>query len=216
MELSPRRQRILRAILPQVVPSHSGTKTFNRIDAGWTPGSGYTTCGGLPAFVAQQLGVTLAMRKIGVGAPGLISMRNGAMHYGAWTHHDPRRAPDRRPRPGDFYLLCSGSKHHAGCNHLFVEGKAYRGADIEHVGVIVDASRDVWITADAGQGDSTMQKALYVRRQYQTSTGLITGEVRPDRKKPGAFRPMRRLCGWMDVDQIPFLDGWGGNTRRTR
>ena len=58
MDLSTRRRRILDRIVPTVVPSVSGTATFSKIDARWVPNAGYTTCGGLPAYVAGMLGLT--------------------------------------------------------------------------------------------------------------------------------------------------------------
>jgi hypothetical protein len=61
-DLSPRRRRILMQIVPSVVPSHYGQPAFRQIDAGWTPGAGYTTCGGLPALVATRLGVSIPIR----------------------------------------------------------------------------------------------------------------------------------------------------------
>jgi len=46
----------------------------------------------------------------------------------------------------------------------------------------------------------TIQAAKYCDRKFDTATGLLVGEY--DGK---GGRPMRRLCGWMDVDKFPFL-----------
>ena len=217
--LSPRRRRILMQIVPSVVPSHYGQRAFKNIDAGWAPGAGYTTCGGLPALVGTRLGVNLAMRLEGMGGGGLLSMRNAALKRGAWVHacrHE--NAPHGRaiaappgtlPKPGDLYMLCSGPGHDRGCclPQRTKEGDptpAALGAKIEHVGVIVEArAGEDWSTADAGQGNATFQMAVYMQRRYSPVTGYMTGEA------TAAGRPMRRLCGWVDVDRYPFLDGWG-------
>ena len=203
MELSQRRQKILRAILPQVVPSTSGSKAFRRIDANWRPGAGYTTCGGLPAFVARQLELDAAAEKSGIGVGGLAGMRNAGIAMKAWVHNGARFRPPR-PKPGDFYLLCSGAqtRHEAGCNCIApTKPEDYHkwwDAKVEHVGVIVSVEGTLWKTADAGQGGSQVQQALYVFRQFNVNTQQITGES--DR----LGRPMRRLCGWLDVDRFPF------------
>lgn len=214
MTLSRRRRRILDAIVPSVVPSASGTPTFRKIDASWVPNAGYTTCGGLPAYVAGRLGLLPAgaATRIDTGA-GLAGMRNAGIATGSWVHNgtaERRRAimagrPVPRPRPGDFYLLCSGSaeRHEAGCNCIAPvkpeEAKNYRGATVEHVGIIVSAEENLWRTADAGQGNQQVQFARYVWRQFNPATQQITGES----DKFG--KPMRRLCGWIDVDRFPFL-----------
>ncbi len=206
MELSRRRQRILTAILPQVVPSTYGSQAFKRIDANWKPGAGYTTCGGLPAFVARQLGLDAAAEKTGIGIGGLAGMRNAGITTKSWVHNGARerRSGEFRPKPGDFYLLCSGdpARHEAGCNCISPtrpeDYHKWRGAQVEHVGVIVSAEGNLWKTADAGQGGPQAQQALYVFRQYNRITQQITGES----DKLG--KPMRRLCGWLDVDRFPF------------
>ncbi|MGE0422433.1 MAG: hypothetical protein AB7O88_09225 [Reyranellaceae bacterium] len=217
-----RRVQIIRNIVPQVVPSTYGEAKFKRIDSTWKPGDAYTTCGGLPGFVAGELGVSAEVRREGIAGSGLASMRDAAIKRGAWVHHSMlnRRLAGamnlegdmKRPKPGDFYMLCSGDekRHEEFCNCLTPEkGKIYRGATIEHVGIIVSAEGTLWKTADAGQpGGQTMvngvaktiQAAKYCDRKFDPATGLLVGEF--DGK---GGRPMRRLCGWMDVDKFPFL-----------
>ena len=210
--LSARRQRVLMQILPQVVPSTYGQPAFSRIDKNWKPGAGYTTCGGLPTFVADQLGVTPEMKKEGMGAYGLTGVRNAAIRRGCWVHTGRTRAQptlscDRpMPRPGDIYILCSGRGHDFGCCTIQKEKEtdpwpAILGAKVEHIGIIVEARDNLWVTADAGQSVGPAQAALYVRRHYNAATGLLTGEQEPK------GRPLRRLCGWVDVDRYPFVDG---------
>ena len=209
--LNARRRYVLDVIVPQVVPSAYGDAKFKLIDANWAPGKGYTTCGGLPAHVANQLGVTGKSRADGITGSGLTSMRDAGIKAGAWVHHDVTlrtlasgmnlETSMNRPKPGDFYMLCSGdiSRHNSFCNHLST--KAYgRGAAVEHVGVIVNSTGNVWKTADAGQPSGDVQAALYCDRTFNPSTGLLVGEY--DGK---GGRPMRRLCGWLDIDKYPFL-----------
>lgn len=45
----------------------------------------------------------------------------------------------------------------------------------------------------------TIQGATYVERNFDSATGFMTGEL----SRIG--KPMRRLCGWMNVDLYPFL-----------
>jgi hypothetical protein len=84
-----------------------------------------------------------------------------------------------------------------------------RRPTIEHVGIIVSAEGTLWKTADAGQPGGqilvngvpkNIQAAKYCDRKFDTATGLLVGEF--DGK---GGRPMRRLCGWVDVDKFPFL-----------
>lgn len=207
MALSARRERILKVILPPVVPSAYPSEAFSKIDKNWKPGAGYTTCGGLPTYVAKQLGITPALEKEGLGLFGLATIRNAGIKQGAWRHHDMKlrtlanamHLEMARPRQGDFYMLCSGDRHDTGCNCIAPVKKEeyhkYRGAKVEHVGVIIDASSNVWKTADAGQPGESAQ---YVTRTFDPVSGFMTGEANREGK------PMRRLCGWLDVDAYPF------------
>lgn len=212
-DLSPRRQRILGELLPQVVPSSYPSAAFKEIDSKWEPGAGYTTCGGLVGYVANALGVTRQMRQEGMGAWGLTGMRNAAIMRGCWVHAsdacglEPGVTPSNggRPQPGDFYMLCSGAGHDYGCCCIQDDHTPVRkhGANVDHVGVIVDTGCEcLWITADAGQSEGTAQAAQYVVRQFNADTGYMTGEASREGK------PMRRLCGWVDIDRYPFMDGY--------
>ena len=212
-----RRDRILHEIVPEVLPSTYPAAKFRKLDAVWKPGAGYTTCGALPTYIAKKLGVSAANEKDGLLDYGLVTMRNAAILAGVWSHHftslrqDATRAGNTYhgplPRPGDFYLLCSGPKHDAGCNCVGPtdprEAHRYIGAAIEHVGVIVSAMGTRWRTADAGQtmgviDGKTIQGAAYVERTFDPATGFMTGEL----SRVG--KPMRRLCGWMNADAYPF------------
>jgi len=165
-----------------VVPSTYGSAAFSEIDGAYKPGAGYTTCGGLPALVAQQLGVTLDQRKQGMGGYGLTGVRNAAIRNRCWVHagHSPGNSavtsapPGTAPKPGDIYILCSGSGHELGCCTIQREAEsdpfpARLGAQVEHIGIIVDPGcGPLWVTADAGQG-SSIQYAAYVTATMTTS-----------------------------------------------
>ena len=214
--MASRRDTILDHIIKEVVPSYYPDAKFKRIDANWKPGAGYTTCGALPTFVAKALKVRPENEKDGLLDYGLASMRNAGIRAGAWIHHDMTlrklaagmgmSEQMRLPKPGDFYMLCSGDRHDAGCNHIAPVKKEelhkYRGGTIEHVGIIVSTNGTTWKTADAGQSNGNLQCALYVDRTFDPVTGFMTGEQNRQGK------PMRRLCGWLDVDAYPFLDAY--------
>jgi len=210
--LMTRRDKILNEIIPSVVPSTYPEEKFKKLDK-WKPGDHYTTCGAMPTYVAKQLGVAEANAKDGLLDYGLLTMRNAAITADAWVNHniDARKFANsigmldsiNLPKPGDFYMLCSGMRHE-NCNRWASpkkgdEGK-YHGATIEHVGVIKRiVSPTEWLTADAGQSKGGMQAADYVTRNFDPATGNMTGEVGRN------GRPMRRLCGWLDADLYPFL-----------
>jgi hypothetical protein len=208
--LNARRRYVLDVIVPQVVPSSYGDAKFKLIDANWAPGKGYTTCGGLTSHVTNQLGVTPKLIAEGIIGSGLASLRDAALKQNAWVHHDLTlrnlatgmnlEGSMNRPKPGDLYMLCSGeeSSHKTFCNHLSTKVHG-RVAKIEHVGVIISAQGTVWKTADAGQPNGNVQCAKYCDRTFNPATGLLTGEY--DGK---GGRPMRRLCGWLDIDKYPF------------
>lgn len=209
-ELNARRRYILDVIVPQVVPSSYGDAKFKLIDANWAPGKGYTTCGGLPAHVASQLGVPPKLIAEGIAGAGLASLRDAGIKQNAWVHHNLTlrflstgmnlEGQMNRPKPGDLYMLCSGeeSSHKAFCNCLSTKAHG-RVAKVEHVGVIVSSKGTVWKTADAGQPNGNVQCAKYCDRTFNPATGLLTGEF-----DGTGGRPMRRLCGWLDVDKYPF------------
>lgn len=206
-----RRRQIVNVILPPMKDVCIGNPKFRNIDSGWTVGCGYTTCGGLPAYVARELGLQPQVAKDGLNIGGLVGMRNAAIKAGAWFHNETivrtigrgMGLEPRRPKPGDFYLLCSGDRHDAGCNCISPEKPAeqylYKGATVEHVGVIVDSNGPVWKTMDAGQNGPATQCVRLMSRNFDAATGFMTGEA------GRAGKPMRRLCGWLDVDAYPFV-----------
>jgi hypothetical protein len=226
MPVGTRRTYIMDSILPRVVPSRQG-------DARWallttTVQTVGTSCALLPRFVAQQLGVHPSNEKDGLLDYGLVTIRNAGIKAGAWRHFTPGNT--KRPMPGDFYLLCTGgARHETGCNCVFelpttaqvaairrefnndaakvqaaLQSRYYsrnKGARIEHVGVIRRPEGDVWTTADSGQGAATAQECRDVHRGWDQASGQLRGEL-----DGVGNRPLRFLCGWLDVDNYPFVN----------
>jgi hypothetical protein len=224
MLVGPRRTYIINSILPRVVPSQQGDNRWKLLTT--TAQTVGTSCALLPRFVANELGVHSANASDGLLDYGLATMRNAGIKAGAWRHYTP--GSDRRPNPGDLYMLCTGGALHAsGCNCLVplpskpevlairrefnndaakiqkaLQDRYYRlytGSKIEHVGVIKSAQGGTWITADAGQGAG--QECREVQRTWNAATGMLRGEM-----DGHGGRPMRFLCGWLDVDNYPFMN----------
>jgi hypothetical protein len=166
--LSPLRAMIVDELLPAVVPSKYYELRFLRLTFGLTKLSpvvtpDYTTRAELPVYIARMLGD----RAIG----GTDGVRTAGVRHGAWVE----AGGDARPRPGDIYALLD-------------DGVTDRAdGDIWHVGVVVDASAEEWVTADAGLGDGWA--ADYVTRPYDAEAGTLSGEI---------------VAGWIDVDRYPF------------
>ena len=131
------------------------------------PVSGYTNCVEFPAYVVYLLG-----GRIPPGYP-----IPAAKQHNAWVHSDG----NRRPQPGDIYILCKTTK---------------QDTTTAHVGVIYDASGNVWKTGDWGQGTDSWSGEL-VDRAYDAAVGTLTGEVDPTK---GNVRTPRAISGWVDLD----------------
>jgi hypothetical protein len=224
--VGPRRDYIVNSLLPQVVPSAQGDKRWEKMST--TKQTVGTSCALLPRFVAQDLGVHPSNEKDGLLDYGLATIRNAGIKAGAWRHFTP--GSDKRPLPGDIYMLCTGgSRHQTGCNCVFemptaaqvnqirrdasndaakvqrlLQERFYsknKGAAIMHVGIIVKPAGNLWKTADAGQGSASHPKCDYVFRVCDATTGQLGGEV-----NAAGDRPLRFLCGWLDVDNYPFVN----------
>lgn len=168
---TPIRRRAIQ-ILDELLPAAYPDARFMKIvGPGWTPqGSppGSSTCGALPYRVGLILGDPHGITRGGV--PGV---ETEGQAKGAWV----KAARGRRPKPGDIYLL------------------AYPDGRIAHTGIIVDASGDVWTTADAGQGPALSPRAERVRRQWDGDALTLTREDNAQ---------TRVLVGWIDLDRWPF------------
>lgn len=78
-----------------------------------------------------------------------------------------------RPLPGDIYVL----------------GKYENPAAFQHVGIIVSAEGNDWMTADGGQGNGW--QSGFVKRRFH-SNGQIDGE----------FGNKAMLRGWVNLDAL--------------
>ncbi len=187
--LSPVRRRVLKELLPMVMPSAEGSAKFDHLmthaacNAARAAKPGFTTCGALPGFIFSRLGLH------GLANYGLAGVKEAAEQHGCWANnselhrvmYQSAHHKARRPLPGD----------------VFIQGSLASDAEILHIGVIVNPTGDVWWTADAGQGERTAQCALYLQRTYKADTrelGSFHWRGRPSGKS-------RRLIGWVDLDR---------------
>lgn len=176
---SPIRQRVL-GICQSLLPPR-GTLTQGQKRAG---ASG-TGCGELPGRVFARVPVIPPGQK---GAFKLMVPGAGNCYLTspmtAWEQF--AKAVDRefsvrtwvpfagiRPLPGDIYVL----------------GKFENSAAFQHVGIIVSAQGNEWITADGGQGNGW--QSGFVERQFH-SNGQIDGE----------FGNKAMLRGWVNLDAL--------------
>jgi hypothetical protein len=165
------REFVLKAVA-EVVPSSYGDERFARLAPGYSPKiletyPTFTTCGYLPAFVARWLGERGKLLFAGIEL-----VRTEGKTAGCW------RTPSegRLPKPGDFYGLASSE-----------------GGILVHVGVVISANDREWVTADAGQGSVTAQRAMYVTRKYDAPSGRITSGT-----------GTKIVAGWLDIECYPF------------
>ena len=161
-------------IIAEVVPSQYGDPRFARL--GWEvkPGSTATSCGSLPGFMGVHLG-----DPTGITRWGVEGAREQGMLKGAWVVSNGKR----RPSPGD----------------IFGTARSTDGI-LQHVGVLRrrftdEAGREIWETADAGQGETDHPRAAYVLRVYDPATNTL---ARLDNGEP------RYVHGWIDLDAWPF------------
>lgn len=183
--LSARRKFVLDAI-SRVVPSQYGDAKFREIAPGYDPDDPnlpphFTTCGYLPCYVGRML-------KVGncITQGGLEQMRINGRKMGAWVE----ATGDNLPKPGDLYGIGS---------------EAHGGGILVHVGVVIDAKKDQWTTADAGQGTvGAGQRAAYVTRpvDMKTITSGGTGAVYVPGTGWTVNGKPRNIAGWLDIDKI--------------
>ncbi len=179
---SPIRQRFM-DICRQILPPY-GTLT-----AGAKSGPKGTGCGEFPGRVFGRVPV------IPPGQPGAFKVKLGGQNcflttpMTAWEQFakavDQQYALARtwvtfggnRPLPGDIYIL----------------GKYENPALFQHVGIIVSADGNRWMTADGGQGGDGWQSG-FVKREFHAD-GRIDGE----------FGSKARLRGWVDLDALSVV-----------
>lgn len=171
--LSPLRRRAL-DIVAEVVPSAYPDARFAKLGFEPKPGSDVTSCGALPGYMGVHLGDPTGITRWGVEGARIEGKKKGA-----WVVSDG----DARPLGGDIY---GTSKSPDGI--------------LAHVGVIVrryrdDQGREIWVTADAGQGPTQSPSAAEVHRVYDPRTNTLT---RLDNGEP------RYVAGWINLAAWPF------------
>jgi hypothetical protein len=86
------------------------------------------------------------------------------------------------PKPGDILVLRSG----------FGPGSA---GTVGHVGILVEASADVWRTADGGGGALPDQTASVTARTVRWDNNIAILKSPTDRKE-------KQVDGWVDLDKL--------------
>ena len=152
------------------------------------PGAKGTGCGEFPGRVMRRMPVlgppSRDAFEIEVPGTGKLYLTSPTTHWDEMAQAiDQKYRPVRktwveftgsnRPRTGDIYLLAQ------------FEDKT----KFQHVGMIISAEGDKWVTADGGQGNG-WQSGFITRTFY--STGQIDGE----------FGNKAWLKGWVDLDNL--------------
>ncbi len=207
--LAPIRRKIL-ALCAGILPPYPklltpGESPMTKISTNVLPVvPGETNCYAFPGWIAKQLGSSAVVRIIGM-FPDVksgklkeqtvaLSLTKGIMalekfasdpSIGAWVPFNGKN----RPNPGDFYVLSSDAQ----------------GVKIAHVGVIVDATGETWITADSGQGDEKWEpdKADATKKVKKWAKGMAAGYRRrkfDNGVVTGEFGRTAYLKGWVDID----------------
>jgi hypothetical protein len=145
---------------------------------------GYTSCGTMPQFVTSEMGLFKGlkgkahmdyMNKYSLSGTNVVRMKG--VRYNCWRENDLKE----RPIPGDIYCLLN-----RGATDKKLSG-------ISHVGVIQDATGEMWKTMDLGQG-SGFDGKKDVQRPYKPVEGELFGET----IQGGGYRV---LAGWVNVDE---------------
>jgi len=117
------------------------------------------------------------IRDAAVGGPG-------AKARGFYVERDQLVMEDdvvKSPKPGDIIVLRNGV------------GKSATG--VGHVGILVEAGKDTWRTADGGGGALPDQTAEVTERTVTWTDGV------PIMKSPTDLQP-KELDGWIDLDKL--------------
>ncbi|HKU96606.1 MAG TPA: peptidoglycan-binding domain-containing protein [Vineibacter sp.] len=175
---SPIRQRFM-AICRELLPPQG------QLTNGQRPALG-TACGEFPGRVFTRVPVLLPSQpgafKMTVPKIGLCYLTSPMTQWKEFAETvDAKYAPVRtwvpfagnRPLPGDIYVL----------------GNYDKPTEFQHVGVIVNAQGNEWLTADGGQGNGG--QSGFMKRQFQPS-GQIEGE----------FGNKAVLWGWVNLDAL--------------
>jgi hypothetical protein len=147
-----------------------------------------TGCGEFPGRVMRRLPVAGPPQKgafeIDVPGSGRLALTSPTTHWEKLAKAvDEKYKPVRktwvdftggnRPKTGDIYLLSQYENN----------------AKFQHVGMIISAEGNEWVTADGGQGNGW--QSGFITRKFHT-TGQIDGE----------FGNKAWLKGWVDLDNL--------------
>jgi hypothetical protein len=176
---SPVRMRVM-AVCRQLLPP-PGQLTQNKKPKG-VSGTG---CGGFPGHVFSKVPVIPPGQKgafkVNVKGAGTCYLTTPMICWEQFAEAVDKQYPPaktwvpfkgNRPLPGDIYVL----------------GRYEKPAEFQHVGIIVKAQGNEWMTADGGQGQGW--QSGFVKRKFHPATGQIDGESGNQ-----AF-----LRGWVDLD----------------
>ncbi|MEQ9408758.1 MAG: hypothetical protein RIK87_13565 [Fuerstiella sp.] len=167
--------------------------------AGIKAGTGkVSNCGEFPGWIVRQLGErvpadlhekfetgwgkvnamssTIGWNLIAERAEKVRGLAKGTL----WV---PFQARGPRPKPADIYILSESPGRRS----------------FAHVGVVVNADGNPWITADCGQGGG--YAGCYQRRSWGSKDGTLTLlNVGENSRQPDAGT--RYLVGWVNVDGL--------------
>lgn len=142
-----------------------------------------TTCGLLPGSMLRHMGVNEAR----ISGNATNGIETEGKRLGVWVES----TGSGLPKPGDIYALR-------------YEDAPDTQDSVAHVGVVYATADGQWTTADAGQGTKEKQAAGLVQRNLMfdaQSRPYLSG---PD-NIPGDSAAFRRIAGWVDIDQLMFL-----------
>ena len=147
-----------------------------------SPGK-YTTCGSLPGFISKQVALSKGMKgpkfnqwMTKYSLNGTNRVRDMGLKLGCWVES----APDKKPKPGDIYVLLD-------------RGKTDKKTDgVSHVGVFECEIGTSWRTFDLGQGGGF--EGSKNTRLYKPETCELYGES----NQGGGFRT---VAGWVDLER---------------
>ena len=183
-----------------------------------------TNCGELPGWVAAKVG--------GSGAPGdldfnfddvyghyaltssmtgwekwstKLQAKRGAKEGDLWVAFSKGKDKTLRPKPGDIYVLHGTTE----VNLKQADGtyKLEKIYGFAHVGIIIEATSDTWVTADCGQGEGDGRgfSGCYQKRAYSNGTlTLQAPNAQPGKRLSDAGT--KDLRGWVNIESL--FGGW--------
>jgi len=168
---------ICRSLLP---PQGSLTNGQN------SAGSSGTGCGEFPGRVFARIPVTPPSQK-GAFKVMVSGAGNCYLHSPMTAWEQFAQAVDKLYPPAQTWVPFTGNRPLPG--DIYVLGKYENPAAFQHVGIIVSAQGNDWVTADGGQGNGW--QSGFVKRTFHAG-GQIDGE----------FGNKAMLRGWVNLDSL--------------